>query len=64
MNSLVEKLEIKLDERKKVDIKIDNKELLEIYTKAQTKRTLLRVLLGGFVFLCLCVTMAYIFKGF
>ncbi|WP_269208209.1 hypothetical protein [Helicobacter cetorum] len=40
----------------------DNEELAKEYMRQQTKRTLLRVLLGAFISLCL--TCAYIFKGF
>ncbi|WP_155802217.1 hypothetical protein [Helicobacter cetorum] len=42
----------------------DNEELAKEYMRQQTKRTLLRV--AGFLiaFISLCLTCAYIFKGF
>ncbi|AFI03840.1 hypothetical protein HCW_02795 [Helicobacter cetorum MIT 00-7128] len=61
MNILIKYLKIYLKDK---EMYKDNEELAKEYMRQQTKRTLLRV--AGFLiaFISLCLTCAYIFKGF
>ncbi|AFI03836.1 hypothetical protein [Helicobacter cetorum] len=68
MRNVVENLEVNLNKDTKVDIKIDNKEMLEEYLKSRLKQSELKykkiTFSICFIVVCICLTCAYIFKGF